>query len=99
VHGKTWAERGNTPVVNRPGQRQSISAASVVTSKGAFWFAIYPGGLSGELFVELLKQLMYRRKKPMHYELDIDYLDARYAETGQIGFSIELKDEVCNIVY
>jgi transposase len=26
VHGKTWAERGNTPVVSRPGQRQGISA-------------------------------------------------------------------------
>ena len=28
VHGKTWAPRGKTPVISRPGQRQSISAAS-----------------------------------------------------------------------
>jgi transposase len=70
VHGKTWGKRGQTPVVERPGQRQSISAASAVNSKGAFWFATYPGGLNGELFVELLKKLMHRRKKPVHLVLD-----------------------------
>lgn len=70
VHGKTWSARGKTPVVNRPGQRQSISAASAVNAKGAFWFATYEGGLTGELFVELLKQLMYRRKKPLHLVVD-----------------------------
>lgn len=70
VHGKTWAERGKTPVINRPGQRQSISAASAVNAKGAFWFATYQGGLTGELFVELLKRLMYRRKKPLHLVID-----------------------------
>ena len=66
THGKTWAKRGKTPVINRPGQRQSISAASAVNAKGAFWFTTYEGGLTGELFVDLLKQLMYRRKKPLH---------------------------------
>lgn len=70
VQGKTWAERGTTPVVNRPGPRQRISAASAVTSKGAFWFATYQGGLSGEWFVGLLKKLMYRRKKPLHLVVD-----------------------------
>lgn len=70
VHGKTWAERGQTPVVSRPGQRQGVSAASAVNAKGAFWFATYQGGLSGVLFVELLKRLMYRRKKPLHLVVD-----------------------------
>lgn len=70
VHGKTWAERGKTPVVSRPGQRQGISAASAVNAKGAFWFATYQGGLSGALFVELLKGLMHRRKKPLHLVVD-----------------------------
>lgn len=70
VHGKTWSKRGQTPVVDRPGQRQSISAASAVNSKGAFWFQTYPGALTGELFVELLKKLMYRRKKAVHLVVD-----------------------------
>jgi len=70
VHGKTWAIKGQTPVVERPGQRQSVSAASAVSAKGAFWFATYKGGLTGELFVELLEQMMYRRKKPVRLVVD-----------------------------
>src|SRR4051812_17373495 len=70
VHGKTWGVKGQTPVVERPGQRQSVSAASAVTAQGAFWFCIYEGALNGELFVELLKQMMYRRRKSVHLILD-----------------------------
>ena len=70
VHGKTWGVRGQTPVVQRPGQRQSISAASAVNAKGAFWFCTYEGALNAELFVELLQQMMWRRRKPVHLVLD-----------------------------
>lgn len=70
VHGKTWARRGKTPVVQVPGQRQSMSAASAVNSKGGFWYATYQGALTGEFFVELLGKLMYRRKKPLHLVVD-----------------------------
>ena len=70
VHGKTWAMRGQTPVIERPGQRQSISAASAVSAKGAFWFAIYQGALTGEMFAQLLKKMMHRRKKPVRLILD-----------------------------
>ena len=70
VHGKTWGVRGHTPVVHRPGQRQSISAASAVNAKGAFWFCTYSGALDGELFVVLLKKMMRHRKKPVHLVID-----------------------------
>ena len=70
VHGKTWGVRGQTPVVQRPGQRQSISAASAVNARGGFWFQTYKGALSGELFVELLKRMMRHRKKPVHLIID-----------------------------
>lgn len=70
VHGKTWGVCGQTPVVQRPGQRQSISAASAVNAKGAFWFCTYEGALNAELFVVLLEQMMHRRKKPVHLVLD-----------------------------
>ncbi len=70
VHGKTWGVRGQTPVVQHPGQRQSISAASAVNARGGFWFQTYQGALSGELFVELLKRMMRYRKKPVHLIID-----------------------------
>jgi hypothetical protein len=43
-----------------------MSAAFAVNSKGAFWFATYEGGLSGELFVTRLKKMMFNRKKAVH---------------------------------
>jgi transposase len=70
VHGKTWGVKGQTPVVSVPGQRQGISAASAVNSKGGFWFALYSGGLNGERFVELLCRMMKGRRRPLHLVLD-----------------------------
>jgi transposase len=70
VHGKTWGVRGQTPVVQRPGQRQSFSAASAVNANGAFWFCTYDGALNAELFIVLLQQLIKYRRKPVHLVLD-----------------------------
>jgi transposase len=70
VHGKTWGKKGETPVVERPGQRQSINAASAVNTRGAFWYCIYHGGLTAELFVTLLRRMMRRRLKPVHLVVD-----------------------------
>ena len=57
-------------MVHRPGQRQSISAASAVTANGAFWFCTYDGALKAERFVLLLRKLMRGRRKPVHLVLD-----------------------------
>jgi transposase len=70
VHGKTWSKKGETPVVHRPGQRQTISAASAVNARGGFWFSTYNGGLNGELFVTLLRRMMRCRTRPVHMVLD-----------------------------
>ena len=70
VHGKTWGKKGETPVIARPGQRQAISAASAVNSKGAFWYSTYQGGLNAQLFVTLLKQMMRNRNKPVYLVVD-----------------------------
>src|SRR5271165_3325795 len=70
VHGRTWAIKGQTPVVERPGQRQSISAASAVNAKGGFWYCTYEGGLTAELFVSLLRKMMRHRVKPVHLVID-----------------------------
>jgi transposase len=70
VHGRTWGKKGQTPVVLRPGQRQSISAASAVNARGGFWYCTYKGGLTAELFVALLRTMMRRRTKPVHLVVD-----------------------------
>jgi len=70
VHGKTWGRKGQTPVVERPGQRQSVSAASAVNARGAFWYCTFEGGLNAELFVTLLRKMMRHRSKPVHLVVD-----------------------------
>ncbi|WP_439328924.1 IS630 family transposase [Cephaloticoccus primus] len=70
VHGKTWAAKGKTPVVRVPGQRQTVSAASAVNSKGGFWFSTYQGSLNAERFVQLLRKMMEGAKRPVHLVLD-----------------------------
>src|SRR6202047_4378983 len=70
VQGTTWGARGQTPVVRVPGQRQSVSAASAVNARGGFRFATYKGGMNSGLFIEMLKVLMHRRRKPLILILD-----------------------------
>jgi transposase len=70
VQGTTWGVQGQTPIVAMPGRRQSVSAASAINARGGFWFATYKGGMSAELFIEMLKALMLRRKKPLYLILD-----------------------------
>jgi len=70
VHGRTWGLKGQTPVVERPGQRQTISAASAVNARGGFWYCTYEGGLTAALFVNLLRKMMRHRAKPVHLVVD-----------------------------
>lgn len=70
VQGRTWGVKGETPVVQVPGQRQSVSAASAINAKGAFWFATFKGALNAERFVEFLKDLMRNQKSSVDLVLD-----------------------------
>jgi len=56
--------------VRVPGQRQTVSAASAVNSKGGFWFSTYQGSLNAERFVQLLRKMMEGAKRPVHLVLD-----------------------------
>jgi hypothetical protein len=69
VQGTTWEATGQTPGGSVPGQRQGISAASAVRSKGAFWFLTYPGGLHGEGFITRLRRMRCGRRRPLHLML------------------------------
>jgi DDE superfamily endonuclease len=53
-----------------PGTRQSVSAASAVNTKGAFWFATYKGGMTAEPFVAILKHIPRGRRKPLFLVVD-----------------------------
>ena len=68
--GKTWGEKGRTPVVHTTGQRQKVNAISAVNAKGAFWCAVYTGKLDAEAFVIFLKDFMKGRHGPVYLVVD-----------------------------
>lgn len=70
VLGRTWGLRGQTPEVPTSGRRQSVSAISAVTARGAFWYEIYTERLNAPRFVELLKHFMRGRKTAVFLVLD-----------------------------
>ena len=63
--GRTWAPRGQTPVVPTSGQRQSINAISAVTPRGDFWWRTFSGRLNAARFREFLGAFMHRRRNPV----------------------------------
>lgn len=76
---RTWGIKGKTPVVPTSGRRQSVSAISAVTMRGAFWYSVYTGRLNAQKFIEFLKAFMRHRRKPVF--LVIDGLPAHKAKT------------------
>ena len=67
---RTWGVKGQTPVVRTSGQRQSVSAVSAVTARGAFWYSVYTGRLNATRFVEFLKAFMRNRRRPVFLVID-----------------------------
>lgn len=68
--GRTWAPRGETPVLRTSGRRQSVNVISAVNAKGAFWYELYAGNLNAGRFVEFLTHLIKGRRKPVFLVLD-----------------------------
>ena len=68
--GRTWGEKGKTPVVNTSGQRQSVNAISAVNAQGAFWYNVYTSRLNATTFITFLNQFMRNRRKPVFLVVD-----------------------------
>ena len=68
--GKTWGEKGKTPVVVVDGRRQRVNAISAVSPNGAFWSKVYDGKLSSERFIDFLVDLLKRQEGPIYLVLD-----------------------------
>lgn len=62
---RTWGRKGETPIVQTSGRRQSINAISAISLRGDFWFEVYTGSLNAERFAEFLLRFGQRRNKPV----------------------------------
>jgi transposase len=58
VYGRSFAPKGQTPVLRRPATRRTLSMISAVTNRGTLRFMLYEGALNTALFVTFLQRLV-----------------------------------------
>jgi len=68
--GTTWGKKGETPIVRVTGKRFSLNMISAISAKGALHFMVVRGGVNAGVFIEFLKGLMYRRRRPVFLIVD-----------------------------
>jgi transposase len=62
--GKSYAPKGQTPVIKKTGQRFSLNMVSAISNKGHVEFMILDGTFNGAVFLEFLAQLIkYKQHK------------------------------------
>lgn len=57
-YGKSFAPRGETPIVPGPATRFSQSMISSLTNQGKLRFMVYEGALNASVFLQFLKRLV-----------------------------------------
>jgi transposase len=60
--GRTWGQRGKTPVVKCTGKRARTNSAIAMSINGAFWFEEFDGNLNSDRFCEILDRFMKTRR-------------------------------------
>ncbi len=55
--GRSWAPKGETPVVERTGARFSLNMISAVSPRGEFRFMVHEGTATADTFCEFLRRL------------------------------------------
>lgn len=67
---RTWAERGQRPVVRVTGGRRRVNVISVISPRGRLWFRCYDGKLNAVRFIAFLEALLRDVRGPIDLVLD-----------------------------
>ena len=70
VRGRSYAPKGETPVVRVPNKRHSLSIISTVTNKGQMRWRIFDGALNSAILIDFFKRLIKGQKKKVFLILD-----------------------------
>lgn len=68
--GRTWAEKGKTPVVEASGTRVSMNMIAAISARGELRFMLVDSMVNGEVFTDFLKRLVYKAERPIFLILD-----------------------------
>src|ERR687886_799629 len=69
-YGRSFAPRGHTPVIRRPGKRFSQSMISSLTNQGKLRFMIYEGALKAPIFLDFLQRLIREAARKLFVIVD-----------------------------
>jgi transposase len=68
--GRTWAKKGQTPVVSSTGARFGLNLISAVSAQGEVRFMTVEGRVNAEVFIQFLKRLIVGAKGPIFLIVD-----------------------------
>jgi len=68
--GRTWAPRGETPVVRTSGGRFSLNLISAINRRGEMRFMCVKGGLNAGVFIDFLERLVAGCEKKVFLVVD-----------------------------
>lgn len=68
--GKSYAPKGETPVIKKTGQRFSLNMISAISNKGHLQFMIIDGRFNSEVFETFLKQMIKYSKQKICFVID-----------------------------
>src|SRR3954451_11953146 len=69
-YGRSFAPRGQTPVIRRPGKRFSQSMISSLTNQGKLRFMIYEGAIKAPIFLNFLQRLVREAARKLFVIVD-----------------------------
>lgn len=58
LSGRTWGERGKTPVLARTGKRFGLNAMSAISTRGKLYFTIFPGTFDAKTCIAFFAKLI-----------------------------------------
>ncbi|MFD8403012.1 IS630 family transposase, partial [Streptomyces sp. NPDC059698] len=70
VTGRTWGEKGKTPVVRRTGNRFSVNAMSAISTKGRMHFIVFAESFTAEVMCRFLDRLAGHFDRKVHLVVD-----------------------------
>ena len=68
--GRTWATRGETPIVATTGARFGCNMISTVSPRGAMRFMLVEGTITSDTFIGFLKRLIHNWPRPVFLIVD-----------------------------
>lgn len=68
--GKSYAPKGETPVIKKTGQRFSLNMISAISNRGHLQFMIIDGRFNSEVFETFLKQMIKYSRQKIYFVTD-----------------------------